>query len=126
MTEYVRGPRLQAELPPEQPGLRPILTQAQLDVLRRYGIEQEVAIGDLLFADGDETYDLIVVLDGAIEVVENHGTSEELLIATYGPFEFLGEMSLLTGQRSYMTAEASAASRVLRVPVDQVRLIMAE
>jgi len=45
-------------------GRNPVLDQAQLDLLRRYGSEQDVAAGDVLFADGDETYDLIVMLAG--------------------------------------------------------------
>jgi thioredoxin reductase (NADPH) len=126
MEQFERGARVQADLPPEQPGSRPVLTRTQLDVLRRYGLEQEVAIGDLLFADGDETYDLIVVLEGEVEIVERHGHAEEMLIATYGPLEFLGEMGLLTGQRAYLTAEARTPGRVLRVPVEEVHLIMAE
>jgi thioredoxin reductase (NADPH) len=124
------APRIHADLPPDlppdQPGSRPILTQVQIEVLGRYGTEQEVASGDVLFADGDATYDLIVVLGGTLEIVENYGQHEEVAIATYGPYEFLGEMGLLTGQHAYLTAEASAESRILRIPIDQVHVIMAE
>lgn len=120
------APRSHADLPPEQPGSRPVLTQVQLEVLGRYGTEQEVASGDVLFADGDATYDLVVVLDGTLEIVENYGQHDEVAIVTYGPFEFLGEMGLLTGQHAYLTAVASTRSRILRVPVDQVNVIMAE
>lgn len=118
--------RVREELPPEQPGSRPVLSRAQLDALRQYGTEQEVAPGDVLFTDGDETYDLNVVLDGEVELVENHGQTKEVLLTTFGPFEFIGEMGLLTGQRAYLTAEARTPGRVLRIPVDQVRLIMAQ
>jgi thioredoxin reductase (NADPH) len=118
--------RIRADLPPEQPGSRPVLTQVQLDVLGRYGTEEEVAPGDVLFADGDATYDLIVVLEGVVEIIEHHGQPDEAAIATYGPFEFLGEMGLLTGQRAYLTAVANTAGRVLRVPIDQVHVIMDE
>jgi hypothetical protein len=58
------SPRAQAELPPEQPGSRQMLSPAQLSVLRRYGTENAVEEGEVLFADGDEAYDLIVVLEG--------------------------------------------------------------
>jgi hypothetical protein len=34
-------------------GRNPVLDAAQLDVLRRYGLEHEMAAGDILFADGD-------------------------------------------------------------------------
>jgi len=37
------------------PGRSPVLDPAQLDVLRRCSREREVATGDVLFADGDET-----------------------------------------------------------------------
>jgi thioredoxin reductase (NADPH) len=118
--------RIRAELPPEQPGSRPILTQIQLDVLRRYGVEEVVAVGDVLFADGDETYDLLVTLEGTFEVVEHYGQHDEATIASYGPLEFMGEMGLLTGQHAYLTAVVSAPGRVLRIPVDRVHVIMAE
>jgi thioredoxin reductase (NADPH) len=113
-------------MPADQPGSRPVLSRPQLDVLRRYGAEQEVHEGDLLWADGDDSYDLIVVLDGILEIVEHYGQPSETTIVTYGPFEFLGELGLLTGQRAYLTAVTRQAGRVIRVPVDQVQVIMAE
>ena len=38
------------------PGRSPALDADQLEVLRRYGTERDVAAGEVLFADGDETY----------------------------------------------------------------------
>jgi thioredoxin reductase (NADPH) len=107
-------------------GRSPFLDAAQLEVLRRYGREQEVSAGDVLFADGDVAYDLIVVLDGQVQIVEAHGQASETVIATYGRAQFLGEISLLTGQRAYLSAVATTAGRVLRVPPEQVRVVMAQ
>jgi thioredoxin reductase (NADPH) len=115
-----------AQIMPDQPGSRPRLTDVQLEVLRRYGAEEQVGVGDVLFRDGDPTYDLIVLLDVEVEIVEHYGYSDEVVLAVYGPREFLGEMGLLTGQRAYLTAVVLEAGRVLRVPVDQVRVIMAQ
>ena len=109
-----------------QAGRSPVLDAAQLEVLRRYGSEQDVAAGDVLFADGDDTYDLIVVLAGEVGIVERHGQPGETVITTYGPSQFLGEIGLLTGQRAYLSAVASSAGRVLRVPVKQVQVVMAQ
>jgi thioredoxin reductase (NADPH) len=103
-----------------------VLSDVQLSVLRGYGTEQEVAPGEVLFAEGDETYDLFVVLDGQVQIIERHGHEDEEVLVVYGPLEFLGEMSLITGQRSYLSAVVSAPSRVLRIPTDQVRVIMAQ
>jgi thioredoxin reductase (NADPH) len=121
-----RSGRVQAELPPEQPGSRPLLSPVQLRVLRGYGTEEAVVEGEVLFADGDETYDLIVVLEGEVEIVEHYGHPNEEVIAAYGPGQFLGEMGLLTGQRAFLTAAVSLAGRILRVPTEQVHVIMTQ
>src|SRR4029077_19283250 len=99
-----------------QAGRSPVLDVAQVELLRRYGSEHEMAAGDVLFADGDVTYDLIVVLAGEARIVERRGQPGETVIATYGRSQFLGEIGLLTGQRAYLSAVASTAGRVLRVP----------
>jgi thioredoxin reductase (NADPH) len=96
--------------PAEQPGSRPLLRGPQLDVLRRYGTEHQTAAGDVLFADGDDTYDLLVVLAGEVQVVDGYGQAEPAVISSYGPEEFPGEMGMLTGQRAYLTAVPSLSA----------------
>jgi thioredoxin reductase (NADPH) len=107
-------------------GRSPVLDAAQLEVLGRYGGEHATAAGQVLFADGDESYDLIVLLAGEAQIIERRGQRGEKLVAAYGPGQFLGEIGLLTGQRAYLSAVASTAGRILRVPVPQVRVIMAQ
>jgi thioredoxin reductase (NADPH) len=121
-----RAAKVRADLPYDQPGSRPTLSDVQLAVLRRYAVEQEIAVGDVLFADGDQTYDLIVILEGEVEIVEHFALPAQLVITSYGPREFLGEMGLLTGQRAYLTGAVSAAGHILRIPVEQVHVIMAQ
>ena len=82
--------------------------------------------GEVLFADGDPTYDLFVVLAGQVRLIERRGQPGETLITAYGRSQFLGEIGLLTGQRAYLSAVAGTAGRVLRVPVEQVRVVMAQ
>src|SRR6202049_3859534 len=120
MADASAGPRTPSEIP----GSRPILSGAQLEVLHRYGTEEPVAIGDVLFRDGDETYDLIVLLEGEARIVEHYAQPDEFVIVTYRPGEFMGEIGLLTGQRAYLTAVVSAPGRILRIPVQQVHTIM--
>jgi thioredoxin reductase (NADPH) len=108
------------------PGRSPVLDAAQLEVLREYGSERDVAAGDVLFADGDETYDLFVLLAGTADIMEGHGQPGASVVASYGPSEFLGEIGMLTGQRAFLSAVATSAGRVLAVPVGQLRLVMAQ
>jgi thioredoxin reductase (NADPH) len=112
--------------PLTQAGRSPLLDAAQLEVLGTYGTEHAVSPGDVLFAEGDPTYDLIVVLEGEVQIVANAGQPTEAVIATYGPGGFLGEISLLTGQRAFLAAVARVVGRVLRVPVARVREVMAQ
>jgi thioredoxin reductase (NADPH) len=121
-----RTPRQPIEPAPEDPDLRPLLGESQLTTLSRYGSAHGVVDGEILFADGDQSYDMIVVLEGSIEIVEHHGRPDEARIITYGPREFIGEMGLLTGQSAYLSAVATSAGRVLRVAPGQVRVIMSE
>ena len=108
----------------EQPGYRPTLSVAQLEVLHRYGTEHPVAIGDVLFRDGDERYDLIVLIKGEARIVEHYAQPDEFVIVTYRPGEFMGEIGLLAGQRAYFTAVVSAPGRILRIAAEQVHAIM--
>ena len=107
------------------PGRSPALDADQLEVLRRYGTERDMAAGEVLFADGHETYDLIVILDGTAEIIQGYGRPEAALVARYSQSQFLGEIGMLTGQRAYLTAVATSAGRVLAVPVAQLRVVMA-
>jgi CRP-like cAMP-binding protein len=118
------GPGPSAELPDRSddhlislPGRSPVLDAAQLGVLRGYGSERDVAAGDVLFADGDQTYDLIVLLSGTADIVEGYGHPGTSVVASYGPSEFLGEIGMLTGQRAFLSAVVTSAGQVLNVPV---------
>ena len=108
------------------PGRSPILDAAQLVVLRGYGSERDVYAGDVLFADGDETYDLIVLLTGTADIIKRYGRPGASVVASFGPSEFLGEVGMLTGQRAFLSAVITSAGRVLVIPVAQVRQLMAQ
>lgn len=95
-------------------------------MLRGYGSEHDVTAGDVLFADGDEAYDMIVLLAGTADIVEGYGHRGASAVASYGPSEFLGEIGMLTGQRAFLSAVATSDGRVLRVPVAQLRRVMAQ
>jgi thioredoxin reductase (NADPH) len=101
------------------------LDAAQLEVLRGYGTERDVAAGDVLFADGDQTYDLIVMLDGTADIIAGYGRPGATHIASYRRSQFLGEIGMLTGQRAYLTAVATSAGRVLAIPAARLRVVMA-
>jgi thioredoxin reductase (NADPH) len=109
-----------------QPGRSPILDATQLEVLHRYGSEREVAAGEVLFADGDEAYDLIVLLDGTADIVEGYRGQAPRIVASFGAGQFLGEIGMLTGQRAFLTGVTTSPGRVLAVTARDVRRIIAQ
>src|SRR5271163_3272525 len=92
-----RPSQSQDEAAPESSGLRPLLGESQRSILERYGSKHDVSDGDILF--GDRGYDMIIILKCTVDIVEHHGYADARTNITYGPREFLGDMSLLTGQR---------------------------
>jgi thioredoxin reductase (NADPH) len=98
----------------------------QLRRLAAVGSEHVAVAGEVLFAAGDASYDLFVVLEGAADVVERSGQTDGRLVASYGPAEFLGEVGMLTGQRARFDGVMRQAGRLLRVPVRRVLEVMAQ
>lgn len=111
--------------PGTDPFLSPPLDAEQLALLRRYGQEQPTTARQVLFREGDRAYDFIVVLSGAVTVVDHQaGVTREL--ATVAPGRFLGELGILTGERVFATAVVSEPGSVLVVPVDRLQEVIAQ
>jgi thioredoxin reductase (NADPH) len=99
--------------------VRPRLSDDQLAILQLYGTVEPSTVGQVPFAAGDPGYDLIVLLEGMVEVsVVRDGRPWR--IAAAGPRDFLAELNLLTGQRVYFTGVVTEAGSIVRVPRDRV------
>lgn len=96
-----------------QTSLFPKLSDEQLQRLTECGNEMQLKPGEMLFAEGDPTYDFYVVLEGEIKITKKVG-EEEIVLVVHEPGEFTGELSMLTGEPSLASAHAVGASRVLR------------
>jgi thioredoxin reductase (NADPH) len=72
------------------------LSDSQLARLRAYGSTDELEVGEAAFA-GDPTYDLIVIEEGAIEVVRPATVNApEASLISFGTGAFVGERGVLT------------------------------
>jgi thioredoxin reductase (NADPH) len=111
---------------PDRDGAFPRLTEDQLAKLAAEGERRRTHDGQVLFAEGDESYDFHVVLDGLVAVVDGYGGRDERLIAVHGPGRFLGELGLLTGQAAFFTAVVREPGEVLVVPVARLRSIVSQ
>jgi thioredoxin reductase (NADPH) len=100
------------------------LSEAQLTRLAAYGTECPLRETEIVFADGDRTYDLVILLSGELEVIEHLGQPDEVIISRYGAGEFPGEIGLLTGQKVFLTAIVRQAGRAIRIPPANVHVVM--
>ena len=70
-------------------------------LFNKYG--RSASAQEVLFNEGDKGSDMYVVRSGSVRVFIKSGGKEKTL-AILGPGEFVGEMSLLTGQPRTATA----------------------
>ena len=105
---------------PDTDGAWPRLSDEQLAELTPLGHQRPFHAGDVLFKEGDRLEDLLVILDGKVAIAD-----EERILSVHGPGRFLGELGLLTGQASFVTASAAESGEVLAVPVERLRELVA-
>jgi thioredoxin reductase (NADPH) len=103
-------------------GAFPRLGDDAIDALEKRGAKRRaIAVGDVLFAEGDKTYDFFVVLSGKVAIVRNAGCEDQSVIGVHGEHRFLGELNLLTGEAVYLTAQVVEAGEVLQLPRTELR-----
>src|SRR5258708_1002778 len=96
------------------------LDDADIATLEALGARRSVTPGDYLFEEGDPSYDFYVVLSGAVEIV-SRVDGHDRVIARHGPRRFLGELSMLTGQRAFLSARVAEPGEVVAVPAAVLR-----
>jgi thioredoxin reductase (NADPH) len=105
---------------PDRHGAFPRLAEDQILQLERHGERRATQAGDVLFREGDRSYDFFVVLGGKVAIVTGEG-EEERIFAVHGPGRFLGELGLLSGESAFFTAVVREPGEVLLVPVARLR-----
>jgi thioredoxin reductase (NADPH) len=104
----------------------PKLDDRQLAMLEPLGKRRMLRRGELLFKAGQRDLALTVILTGAVEVFELRD-GNELILATSGPRDFIGDVSMLMGTAALGTARGKAdQSEILEVPAARIRQALAE
>jgi thioredoxin reductase (NADPH) len=106
----------------DDPVASPTLDDSEIAAVEPHGTRRSMAAGDYLYREGDAHYDFYVVVSGMVEVVL-HADGEEQIVARFGPRNFMGELSLLSGQRVYVSARVAEGGEVIVVPADALRQV---
>lgn len=101
------------------PRLFPVLTEAQIRHLP--GVEERVPDGTVLIAEGQQDYDFFVVLEGAVDILQ-----ESRLIVRHEPGEFVGDPHTLSRRAAVVSAVAVGDTRVLRVTAADLQRLVVE
>jgi thioredoxin reductase (NADPH) len=109
----------------ERDGAFPRLEDDQLARLERLGEVRHVEPGETLFREGDRDADFFILKSATAVIVQGY-PDENRVIAVHGPGRFLGEISILTGQRVYLTGVVRDEGEVIQVPLETLRKIVAE
>jgi len=101
----------------------PKLTDDQIVALEEYGKRKSFKEGDVLWQAGQVDLCMYVVRSGGLKILEGRSSS---LITTHTKGSFSGDMDIITGRASVVTAQAEGDLEVLEVPGDCVRSIVSE
>jgi thioredoxin reductase (NADPH) len=98
----------------------------QLALLEPLGKRRMLRSGELVFKAGQRDVGLTVVLSGGLEVFEARDGREQIL-ATPGPRDFVGDVSMLNGTSTLANARGKAVeSEILEIPAAELRRALVE
>ena len=104
--------------------LYPELNEEQINIVRQYGEEREVADGTLLWDIGDRNCEFFLVLEGALEIFRRTDRGEHVIV-TLGRRHYGGETVTLSGRGALVAGRAKGHTRVVAVSTEKLREMIA-
>ena len=101
----------------------PHLTPAQVARVAALGERRQVPAGEILFDQGDQNNQFLVVVSGAIEVVQPLD-GHEVPITVHDSGEFTGEINMLSGRRSQVRGRMRDAGEVIALGREAFRQLV--
>jgi thioredoxin reductase (NADPH) len=103
----------------------PVLTDESMVRVAVYGEESKLEAGEEVSSPGKSSTDFVVILEGEILVfdVDNHGGRRE--ISHIYERQFTGELALLSDKPSLVSMMSVVKSRVVRIPREALRRLLA-
>ncbi|HEX6494823.1 MAG TPA: FAD-dependent oxidoreductase [Acidobacteriaceae bacterium] len=93
----------------------PALSAELIARVAAHGKRRRTAAGDVLIEQGALTSSFFVVVSGGVEIVRDSGPAQQQIIVVHGPGEFVGEVNMLSGRRSFVRARAREPGEVIEL-----------
>jgi CRP/FNR family transcriptional regulator len=91
---------------------------AELSQPRRF------AAGEVVFREGDESNTCYIVRSGHARAVREHADGRQIALATFGPGDIFGELSMFDDERRSATVEATDPLEALAIRGPDMRRLM--
>jgi thioredoxin reductase (NADPH) len=105
----------------------PVLSNSDIDRIRRFGSVRRFAAGERLLRAGEAVPGMFVVLAGVVALSQRDGLGHVLPLERQGPGQFLAEVAQLSGRPALVDGQAEEEVEALLVPPERLRaLIIAE
>jgi thioredoxin reductase (NADPH) len=103
----------------------PILDETQIAELleRTDAVLTSFSDGQTIYGCGERELNFLLVSQGAVEILD-HSSGEPQRVAMHTKGEFIGDVALLTGAPSIMSAVARGESKVYVIPREQLRQLL--
>ena len=102
----------------------PTLNREHIDRIRSVAQLRSVRSGEVLYEPSCPDVPLFVVLDGTVSI--SRTGEDEKILAVREPGQFTGEMSVISGSRSLLTARVTKDGAVLELTREKVLSLMAK
>lgn len=119
--------------PPTQPitvtrrdQMFPILGDADIERMRRFGEASSYAAGEHIVTAGTVAPGLIVILSGTVDITQDVRPGRRETIVTHGPGNFIGELAQLSSRPSLVNAEAAEPVEAFVIPSQRLRDLMVQ
>lgn len=86
--------------------------------------ERSLSAGTLLFKEGDKGDALYFILEGSLEITQTSGADREIVLATFKPGDYFGEMSLLDEKPRSASARAVTDCRLLALDREDFAVLL--
>lgn len=102
----------------------PVLTEARLAKIARFGQRTAFRAGEPLFQTGERTHGMWVVVNGAVHLVVRNGLGLSQAVREVSAGQFIGETATLSGKPYLVDAVAVTDVDAILVPPDQLRALL--
>ncbi|HVX33837.1 MAG TPA: FAD-dependent oxidoreductase [Solirubrobacterales bacterium] len=102
----------------------PRLDPGQVATMEAAGRREKLSAGQVLYAPGDLDYDMVVVLRGCVEILDEAGTERERVLVRFGERQFTGELNLITLEPTLLTAVVAEEGEGIFVSREALREVV--